>query len=257
MVDKNPRSLKVKKILISQPQPADYEKSPYFSLAKKYSLDLTFRKMIRIEGLTASEFRKQKINIPDYTAIIFTCKNAVDNFFRLCGEMRIKMPDTTKYFCISESTAYYLQKYVQFRKRKIFHGNENAADLMTLVKKHSTEKYLFPCVENVKHEMMQMMSTAKVTFTKAVIYRTVSSDVSDLNLGDYHMLVFFSPFVVEALFDNCVKYEQGDQLIAVFGQTTLATAKEKGLDIAVQAPTETAPSMTMAIDQFLARNNKK
>jgi uroporphyrinogen-III synthase len=249
--------LKVKKILISQPQPADYEKSPYFSLAKKYNLDLTFRKMIRIEGLTASEFRKQKINIPDYTAIIFTCKNAVDNFFRLCTEMRFKMPDTTKYFCVSESTAYYLQKYVQFRKRKIFHGNENSAELMNLIKKHSAEKFLFPCVENVKHEMMQMMSTAKVSFTKAVIYRTVSSDVSDLNLKDFQMLVFFSPFGVEALFENCGTYEQGDQMIAVFGQTTLSTAKEKCLNITVQAPTETAPSMTMALDQFLARNNKK
>jgi uroporphyrinogen-III synthase len=249
--------LKVKRILISQPQPAEYEKSPYFNLGKKYALDMTFRKLIRIEGLTASEFRRQKVNISDYTAIIFTCKNAVDNFFRLCGEMRIKMPDTTKYFCVSESTAYYLQKYVQFRKRKIFHGNENSSELVSVIKKHAQEKILLPCVENVKHEIAQYLAAAKINFTTAVIYKTVAADISDLNIKDFQMLVFFSPFGIEALFENCPDYVQGDQLISVFGQTTTTAALQRGLKLAVQAPTETAPSMTMALDQFLAKNNKK
>lgn len=249
--------MKVKKLLVSQPQPADYEKSPYYSLAKKYNLDITFRKLIRIEGLTASEFRRQRVNIPDYTAIIFTCKNGVDNFFRLCGEMRIKMPDTTKYFCVSESTAYYLQKYVQFRKRKIFHGNENPAELITIIKKHAQEKFLFPCTENVKHEIMQLMTANKINFTKAIIYKTVSVDFTDLDVRDYQMLVFFSPFGIQSLYDTYPDFEQKDLMISVFGATTAAAALEKGLNIAVHAPTETAPSMTMALDQFLAKNNKK
>lgn len=249
--------MKVKKILISQPQPVDYEKSPYFSLGKKYNLDFTFHKLFRIEGLTASEFRRQKVNIPDHTAIIFTCKNAVDNFFRLCGEMRFKMPDTTKYFCVSESTAYYLQKYVQFRKRKIFHGNENSSELVTIIKKHSHEKFLLPCIENVKHEMIGILSAAKIPFTSAIIYKTVSADLSDLNLKEFQMLVFFSPFGIDALYENVPDYKQGDQMIAVFGQTTAASALERNMVLTIQAPTEKAPSMTMALDQFLAKNNKK
>lgn len=249
--------MKIKKILISQPQPADYEKSPYFGLAKKYNLDITFKKLIRIEGLTASEFRRQRVNIADYTAIIFTCRNAVDNFFRLCGEMRIKMPDTTKYFCVSESTAYYLQKYVQFRKRKIFHGNENSSELITIIKKHAGEKYLLPCTENVKHEIMSLMTANKISFTKAIIYKTLPVDITDMNLSDFQMLVFFSPFGIQSLFDNFPDFEQKDMMISVFGATTSAAALEKGLDITVQAPTEKAPSMTMALDQFLAKNNKK
>lgn len=249
--------MKVKKVLISQPQPVDYEKSPYFNLAKKHNLDITFRKLIRIEGLTASEFRRQRVNIPDYTAIVFTCKNAVDNFFRLCGELRIKMPDTTKYFCVSESTAYYLQKYVQFRKRKIFHGNENPSELLTIIKKHASEKFLLPCTENVKHEIMQLMTTNKINFTRATIYKTVSVDFTDLNVHDFQMLVFFSPFGIQSLFDTYPDFEQKDVMISVFGATTAAMAIEKGLEIAIQAPTEKAPSMTMALDQFLAKNNKK
>jgi uroporphyrinogen-III synthase len=249
--------LKVKKVLVSQPQPVDYEKSPYFDLAKKYNLDITFRKLIRIEGLTAQEFRRQKVNIGDYTAIIFTCKNAVDNFFRLCGEMRTKMPDTTKYFCVSESTAYYLQKYVQFRKRKIFHGNENPCDLLTIIRKHSQEKILLPCTENVRHEIMHLMTANKINFTKAIIYKTISSDITDLNIKDYQLLVFFSPFGIQSLYDNFADFVQGDTKIAVFGATTTAAANEKKLTLTIQAPTEKAPSMTMAIDQYLEKNNKK
>ncbi len=249
--------MKVKKILISQPQPVDYEKSPYYSLAKKHNLDITFRKLFRIEGFTASEFRRQRVNIPDYTAIIFTCKTAVDNFFRLCGELRIKMPDTTKYFCISESTAYYLQKYVQFRKRKIFHGNENPAELLPIIKKHAQEKFLLPCAEDVRHEILPLLTSNKINFTKAVIYKTVSGDISDLNLHDFHMLVFFSPFGIQSVYDNYPDFDQKDSMIAVFGTSTAAAADDKQLQVTVHAPTEKAPSMTMALDQFLAKNNKK
>jgi uroporphyrinogen-III synthase len=249
--------VKVKKILVSQPQPVDYEKSPYYDIAKKYNLEFTFRKLFRIEGLIAQEFRRQKINILDHTAIIFTCRNAVDNFFRLCGELRIKMPETTKYFCVSESTAYYLQKYVQFRKRKIFHGNENSAELLTIIKKHAQEKFLLPCTENVKHEIMQLLVANKINFTKAIIYKTVPADITDMDLNAFQMLVLFSPFGVESLYHNYPEYKQGELLISTFGATTANAAKEQGLKLSIEAPTEKAPSMTMALDQFLEKNNKK
>lgn len=249
--------MKIKKILVSQPQPVDYEKSPYYDLSKKYGLDITFRKLFRIEGLIAQDFRKQKVNILDYTAVIFTCRNAVDNFFRLCGELRIKMPDTAKYFCVSESTAYYLQKYVQFRKRKIFHGNENPNELLTIIKKHGLEKFLLPCTENVKQEIVHLLVANKINFTKAIIYKTVPADITDIDIKAFQMLVLFSPFGIESLFHNYPNFKQGETLISVFGSSTLMAAKEKGLALAIEAPTEKAPSMTMALDQFLEKNNKK
>lgn len=249
--------MKVKNILVSQPQPVDYEKSPYYDIAKKNGVNFTFRKLFRIEGLTAQEFRREKINIIDYTAIIFTCKNAVDHFFRICSEMRIKMPETTKYFCISETTAYYLQKYVQYRKRKIFHGNENPQELINILKKHLQEKFILPCAEDHKQEAINLITDNKIPFTKACIYKTVPSDLSDMDPHTYEMIVFFSPFGIKSLYTNFPAFEQKNINIAAFGASTHNAALEKGLVLNVQAPTEKAPSMTMAIEQFLDKNNKK
>jgi uroporphyrinogen-III synthase len=249
--------LKVKNILVSQPQPVEYEKSPYYDIAKRFGINFTFRKLFKIEGLTAQEFRREKINIIDYTAIIFTCKNAVDHFFRICSEMRIKMPETTKYFCISETTAYYLQKYVQYRKRKIFHGNENPVELLNIIKKHLQEKFLLPCAEDHKQEVITLISENNIPYTKACIYKTVPADLSDMDPHSYEMIVFFSPFGIKSLITNFPEFEQKDLLVAAFGGSTNKAASENGIVVSVQAPTEKAPSMTMAIDQFLEKNNKK
>ncbi len=249
--------MKVKNILVSQPQPVDYEKSPYFEISKKFGINFTFRKLFRIEGLTAQEFRREKINIVDYTAIIFTCKNAVDHFFRICSEMRIKMPETTKYFCISETTAYYLQKYVQYRKRKIFHGNENPQELINILKKHLDEKFLLPCAEDHKQEAITLITENNIPYTKACIYKTISADLSDMNLYSFDMIVFFSPFGIKSLMANFPEFKQKELLIAGFGGSTLKAALENGIEINIPAPTEKAPSMTMAIEQFLEKNNKK
>jgi uroporphyrinogen-III synthase len=249
--------LKVKNILVSQPQPVDYEKSPYYDISKKFGVNFTFRKLFRIEGLTAQEFRRERINIIDYTAIIFTCKNAVDHFFRICSEMRIKMPETTKYFCISETTAYYLQKYVQYRKRKIFHGNENSLELINILKKHLQEKFLLPCAEDHKQEAISLIAESKIPLSKACIYKTVPADLSDLDVHAHDMIVFFSPFGISSLFTNFPEFEQKNLLIAAFGASTHKVALERELVINVVAPTEKAPSMTMAIEQFLDKNNKK
>lgn len=248
--------MKIKTVLISQPVPVDYEKSPYHDLSKRYGLEITFRKLIRIESLTTQEFRRQKVSIPEHTGIIFTCKNAVDNFFRLCTDLRVKIDDNTKYFCISESTAYYLQKYVQFRKRKIFHGSENVISLMNTIRKHSHEKFLLPCTENVRQEIVSHLTEAKLNWTKAIIYKTVSEDITDLDIQKFDLLVFFSPFGVESLYNNFPEYNQSGKAIAVFGQSTATKSKEKGLKIAVHAPTEKAPSMVSALDQYLAKLNK-
>jgi uroporphyrinogen-III synthase len=248
--------LKIKKILVSKPEPVDYEKSPYSELSKKYGLDITFKKFFSIEGLTPQEFRRQKINIPDFTAVIFTCKNAVDFFFNLCTGLRVKLPETMKYFCISESTAYYLQKYVQFRKRKIFHGCESPADLLTLIKKHSQEKFLLPCTDNVQQEIVRLMTAGKIHFKAATIYKTQPADFSEVDIQQFHMLVYFSPQGIESLFHNYPDYKQGTTHIAVFGKKTADLAKAKGLKVSIEAPTEKAPSMTMAIDQFLEKNKK-
>jgi uroporphyrinogen-III synthase len=182
--------LKIKSILISQPQPSDLEKSPYADLAKKFNITISYRKFITIEGITAKEFRKDRVNIRDYTAVIFTSRNAVDHFFRISKEMRVEVPDTMKYFSISESTAYYLQKYVQYRKRKVFHSKENFGNLVELIKKHKTEKFLLPCSDIHKQEISNMLEENKISYKKAVIYRTLASDLSGLKIEEYDLLVF-------------------------------------------------------------------
>lgn len=247
----------MKNILVSQPKPADLEKSPYCELSKKYNINIDFHKFIKVEGVTSREFRKERINILDYSAIILTSRNAVDHFFRISKEMRVEIPDTMKYFCMSESTAYYLQKYVQYRKRKIFHGKQNFYDLLEIIKKHKGEKYLLPCSDIHKLELPKLLEEAEIEYTKAVIYRTLASDLSDVDISKYEMLIFFSPAGVKSLFKNFPDFQQNGTLIAAFGPTTAKAVKDADLVLNIEAPTKTAPSMTMAIEQYLQKSKKK
>lgn len=241
---------KVRTILISQPKPAT-DKSPYYDLAKKHSLKIDFRPFIHVEPVSSQEFRQQRVNIMDHGAVIFTSRNAVDHFFRMCQEMRITVPDTMKYFCISESTAYYLQKYVVFRKRKIFHGTLKFADLMDSIKKHKQEKFLLPSSDLLKPSIPQLLEEGKIDYTRATMYRTVCSDLSDLSDVFYDMLVFFSPSGIESLFKNFPDFVQNNTRIACFGPTTVQAAEEAGLKVNVSAPNPKAPSMTMAIENYI------
>jgi uroporphyrinogen-III synthase len=249
--------LKIKNILVSQPKPEN-EKNPYKGIADKYKLNIEFNKFFKIEGVPARDFRQTRINILDYTAIIFTSKNAVDQFFRLCKEMRITVPETMKYFCISESAAFYLQNYIQFRKRKIFHGNQDFSNLLVLINKHHDEKFLLPCAEEQhKQDIFKQLDENEIKYKKAVIYKNVNNDLSHLDIKKYDMLVFFSPSGIASLFNNFPKFKQGDTLIAAFGPTTHKAIKEAGLRLDVSAPNTNAPSMATAIDQFLQKLNKK
>lgn len=247
--------LKVKHILISQPPPEN-DKSPYADIIKQYNLNICFRKFIKIESIGAREFRKHRIQIPEYTAIIFTSKNAIDHFFSLCEELRVEISEQMKYFCTSEAIALYLQKYVQFRKRKIFFGKHHFADLMDLIKKHKNEKFLFPCAENHKREIPQMLKQQKIKFTAAPIYRSVPEDLTDLDVHNYDMLVFFSPFGIQSLCQNFPDYEQGDTVFATFGKATLKAAEKEGFKIRIKAPTPNAPSMVMAMQEFFENEGK-
>lgn len=248
--------MKIKRILVSQPKPTEADKSPYTQLAEKFNLNIEYFKFIRIEGLTAKEFRTSRVNILDHTAIIFTSRHAVDHFFRLAKDLRVEIPDTMKYFCLSESTAFYLQKYVQFRKRKIFFGKQTFNDLMDLIKKHRDENFLLPCSDIHKQEIPDALSNGKIKFTQAVIYQTLASDLSSIDINKYDMLVLFSPAGVKSLFKNFPDYQQNGTLIAAFGPTTSKAVTDSGLSLTIGAPTKTAPSMSMAIEQYLEKNNK-
>lgn len=249
--------MKIKNILISQPQPSDLEKSPYWELSKKHGLNIEFRKFIKIEGITAKEFRKERINLLDYTAVIFTSRNAVDHYFRIAKEMRTEIPDSMKYFCISESTAYYLQKYIQFRKRKIFHSKESFDILSELIKKHKSEKFLLPCSDVHKKEIPDILDSLKVFYKKAIIYKTLASDLSDMDVTKFDLLVFFSPAGIKSLFKNFPDFKQNNCAIGVFGPSTTKAAEDAGLKLTIMAPTCTAPSMTMAIEQHLTGDKKR
>jgi len=248
--------VKIKKVLVSQPEPEDSEKSPFNDLSEQFNLDISFRKFIRIESIGTKEFRTQRIHIPDYTAIIFTSKNAVDHFFGLCEELRIQIADSMKYFCTSEAIALYLQKYIQYRKRKIFFGKNNFDDLLDIIKKHKNERFVFPCAENHKKDIPQRLSQEKIKFVSAPIYRTVSENLSDLDIDQFDMLVFFSPFGIKSLMENFPGFKQGNKLIAAFGHITANAVKEARLKPNILAPTKTAPSMTMAIEEYLKDQNK-
>ena len=239
-------SSKVKSILVTQPKP-ETEKNPYVDLAKKFNLKIDFRPFIHIEGIPAAVFRKDRINISDYSAVILTSRNAADHFFRICIEMRVTVPESLKYFCVSESTAYYLQKFVTYRKRKIFSGKQTVFDLIDVIKKHREEKFLVPCTDIHKQDIFDLLDTEKISYTKAVIYKTVASDLSDLANVNYDVLVFFSPSGIKSLLKNFPKFKQNNTRIAAFGPTTAQAVQEAGLRLDIQAPIPAAPSMTMAL----------
>jgi len=249
--------LKIKNILVSQPKPLDLEKSPYGDLALKYKLNIEFYKFIKIEGIPAKDFRKDRVNIADHTAVIFTSRSAVDHFFRITKELRIEVSDTMKYFCISESTAFYLQKYVQYRKRKIFHGKQNFADLIDIICKHKAEKFLLPCSDIHKVSMSELLDSNNIDYTKAVIYKTVASNLSKLEIEKYDMLIFFSPSGIASLFKNFPNYQQNGAIIAAFGPTTSSAIINAGLRLDLSAPTKASPSMTMAIEEYILNESKK
>jgi len=248
--------LSIKTILVSQPKP-EGDKSPYYDLAEKYKLKIDFRPFIHVEGIAAQEFRTQKVNVPEHTAVILTSKNAVDHFFRIAEEIRFEVPDTMKYFCISEAVALYLQKYVTYRKRKIFFGKQTIEDLIDPIKKHKNEKFLLPCTDILRDKIPETLEAAKIPFTKAMLYRTVASDLSDLEDVYYDMLVFFSPGGIESLFKNFPDFKQNNTVIAAFGPTTANAVVKNNLRLDVHAPMPNAPSMTAAIEMFIKERLKK
>lgn len=248
--------MKIKKILVSQPKPST-PKSPYFDLSEKNNVTIDFRPFIQVEGISSKEFRQQKINILDHTAMIFTSRTAIDHFFRICEETRVTVPDDMKYFCISEATAFYLQKYIVYRKRKIFHSTGKFPDLVEVIKKHKQEKFLVPLSDIHKADIPGLLTKAKIKFTKAILYRTVSSDLSDLKDINYDVLVFFSPSGIKSLMQNFPDFEQKETLIASFGPATAKAVKEAGLRLDIQAPMPQAPSMTAALEMFIKKHNKK
>lgn len=246
---------KIKTILVSQPKP-DGDKSPYGDLAKKHKIKIDFRPFIHVEGVTAHDWRQQRIQILDHTGVIFTSRNAVDHYFRICGETRVTVPESMKYFCMSEAIAFYLQKYVIYRKRKIFVGDKKMGDLMPLIKKHSSERFLLPSADKMKEEIADHLDNLGIRYTRGIFFKTMISDLSDLADIKYDMLVFFSPSGIKSLFHNFPDFVQGDTRIAGFGATTHNAIKEHNLRLDCAAPTPGAPSMTAAIDQFVKEANK-
>ena len=246
-------ALSIKKLLVSQPKPAS-EKSPYFDIAEKYGVEIDFRPFIKVEPLSSKEFRQQKISILDYTAVVFTARTAIDHFFHLCEELRVTIPETMKYFCMTEAIAVYLQKYIVYRKRKIFYGmNGKLDDLVTVIAKHPKEKYLVPVSDVHKDDLLSMLEAKKINFIKAVMYRTVSNDFAVDEKFDYDMLVFFSPAGITSLMKNFPNFKQEDIKIGCFGPTTAKAVKEAGLRLDVEAPTHEAPSMTAALEMYLKK----
>lgn len=248
------RMREVKSILVSQPKPND-ENSPYFKLAEKYGLKVDFRQFIQVDPVPIKEFRKQKIDILNHTAIIFTSRNAVDHFFNICQELKIEMPVDMKYFCISEQTANYLQKYIIIRKRKIFTGHRTAGDLLEILKKHKNEKYLFPCSDIRKEDIPDFLKDNGYNYSEAIIYRTVASDLSDLENVYYDILAFFSPSGINSLLVNFPEFKQNNTRIAAFGPTTAKAVRDAGLLLDIEAPLPNAPSMTGAIELYIKKAN--
>jgi uroporphyrinogen-III synthase len=247
--------MKVKTILVSQPEPK-IENSPYFELQEKQKVKIDFRPFIHVEGVEAKEIRQQKVDLNNYTAIILTSRNAVDHFFRVAEEMRFKVPDSMKYFCQSEAVAFYLQKYVVYRKRKIYVGKRSFSELSPLIKKYKDEKFLLPNTDKVKPEVSETMNSLGVNWKLATFFKTVISDLTDLADVYYDVLVFFSPSGIESLFHNFPDFQQNDTRIAVFGDTTIKAVEEKGLRVDIAAPTKQTPSMTMALEKYICKVNK-
>ena len=249
--------MKIKKILVSQPQPTS-EKSPYFDISEKYSVKIEFRPFIKVEPILAKEFRTQRISILDHTAIIFNARHGIDHFFRTCEEMRITIPETMKYFCVSESVALYLQRYIHYRKRKVFYGaSGKLVDLVIIMNKHPEEKYLFITSDVQNEETMSTLEKSKITFNKAVMYKTVSNDFGPNEDFNYDVLLFFSPSGISSLIKNFPNFEQGDIQIGCFGANTAQAVRDAGLRLDIEAPVPGITSMTMALENFLKENHKK
>lgn len=246
---------KVKTILVSQPEPKT-ENSPFFTLAEKQKVKIDFRPFIHVEGVLASDIRKEKINPADFNAIIFTSKNAVDHFFRVCEEMRIEVSNELKYYCISEAIAYYLQKYVVYRKRKIYYSNGTIKDLIPMLKKNKGAEFFLPSSDILKPEIPNTLEENKIKYTRAILYRTVISDLSDLADVYYDVLVFFSPEGIRSLMKNFPDFKQNKTRIAAFGNSTAKAVAEAGLKLDIPAPTPEAPSMTKAIEDYIKEVNK-
>ena len=247
--------MKVKTILVSQPEPK-IENSPYFDLQEKQKVKIDFRPFIHVEGLPAKDVRQQKVDLANYSAIILTSRNSVDHFFRVADEMRYKVPDSLKYFCQSEAVAFYLQKYVVYRKRKIYVGKRNFEDMAPLIKKYKDESFLLPTTDKLKDEVPELLNSLNIKWKEAIFYKTVISDLSDLADVYYDILVFFSPSGIESLFHNFPDFKQKNTRIAVFGNTTSKAAEEHGLKVDIMAPTPDTPSMTMALEKYTEKVNK-
>lgn len=248
--------MKVKTILVSQPEPT-VENSPYFDLIERQKVKIDFRPFIHVEGVSAKEIRAQKIDLSEFTAIILTSRNAVDHYFRIAEELRFKVPDAMRYFCQSEAIANYLQKYIVYRKRKIYVGKRTFTELTPLFKKYKTEKFLLPASDKLKPEVPMVLNNLKLNWKQATFYRTVISDLSDLRDVYYDILVFFSPSGIESLLKNFPDFKQNDTRIAVFGNTTVKAAESNGLRVDIKAPTPETPSMTMALEKYIKEVNKK
>jgi uroporphyrinogen-III synthase len=249
--------LKVKKILVSQPQP-NTEKSPYFDIREKYNVKIDFRPFIKVEPVSAKEFRAERISILDYTAVIFNARHGIDHFFRMCEEIRVSVPDTMKYFCISETVAVYLQRYIQYRKRKVFFSpTGKLPEFVTVLNKHAEEKFLLVSSDVNNEELLSTLEKSKIVFKKAIMYKTVSNDFTSKKELNYDMILFFSPKGIDSLMKNFPDFEQGEMRIGCFGQTTAQAVKDAGLRLDLAAPQPGVPSMTMALENYLRENNKK
>lgn len=255
-VSNHPKT-KIKTILISQPKPEN-DKNPYYDLAKKYNLIETFRQFIKIEGLPVKDFRAQRIDILEHKAVILTSRMAVDHYFRMCNEMRVTVPESMKYFCINEATAYYLQKYIQYRKRKIFFGHQTIQDLVDVIRKNREEKFLLPAADVQKEQICEFLDAIDIKYTKAVMYRTVSADLSDIkNLNEFDCLVFFTPAGINSLKQNFPNFKQGNTRIACFGAAAANTLKKHGYRLDIYAPNPKNPSMSGALDEYMKEANKR
>lgn len=249
--------MKIKKILVSQPKPST-EKSPYYDISAKYNVKIDFRPFIKVAPVLAKEFRAQRINIPDYTAIIFNSRHGIDHFFRLCEELRVTVSETMKYFCISETVALYLQRYIQYRKRKVFFSaTGKLPELITVLNKHADEKYLFVTSEVQNEETIKALDGSKIEYDKAIMYRTVSNDFGTDEKFDYDMLLFFSPAGIDSLLKNFPNFEQGEIQIGTFGPTTAQAVRDAGLRLDIEAPKPGVPSMTMALENYLKDSKVK
>jgi len=244
---------KKQKILISQPVPTNTH-SPFHDLEEKLNLKISFQPFVKIEGETVKNIRVKKINIPTYSALILTSRNAVNHYFRICDEMRITVPNSMKYFCISEAVSYYLQKYIAYRKRKIYSANNDFVELVEIMKKHEDDKFLLVSSNFIKDDIITQLNESEIKYTRGVFFKTVSSDLSKLKISKFNFLVFYTPRDIDSLYENFPEFKQEDVEIAVFGKTTYEYAVQKGLRIAIKAPTQEHPSMSMALNSYFTKN---